>query len=131
MKITYKFVTGETMKIEVSDEIGAVILDSRRKEHADNERHRYHSAFSLSDMAYEGEVCSSPGSNPVETILNKERAEECEAKLSQLTAVQRRRYEMLNGDGMSVADIARAEHASFNSVKESLRSAQKKLDKKK
>lgn len=131
MKITYKFVTGETMKIEVSDEIGTVILNSRRKEHADNERHRYHTEFSLDDAVYEGSAFSASGSDPVETILKKERAEECEAKLSQLTAVQRRRYEMQYGDMMTVADIARAEHASFNSVKESLRSAQKKLDKKK
>lgn len=131
MKIKYKFVTGEEINVEVSEEIGTVILDSRRKEHADNERHRYHSAFSLSDMAYEGEVCKSPGSNPVETLLNKERAEECEMKLSQLTAIQRRRYEMQHGDMMTVADIARVEQTSFNSVKESIQSAQKKLDKNK
>ena len=42
MKITYKFATGETSVVEVSDEIGEIIMESRRKEHADNERHRYH-----------------------------------------------------------------------------------------
>ena len=131
MIIKYVFVTGEKAVIDVSEEFGNIILESRRKEHADNERHRYHSVFSLNDMDYDGEVCSSPGSNPVETLLYKERAEECEAKLSQLTAVQRRRYEMQHGDMMTVADIARSEGASFNSVKESLRSAQKKLDKNK
>jgi len=53
MIIKYKFATGEVTEVEVSDEIGTVILDSRREEHADNERHRYHTAFSLDDMTYE------------------------------------------------------------------------------
>ena len=50
MIIKYKFATGEVTEVEVSDEIGTVILDSRREEHASNERHRYHTAFSLDDM---------------------------------------------------------------------------------
>lgn len=41
MIIKYKFATGEVTEVEVSDEIGTVILDSRREEHANNERHRY------------------------------------------------------------------------------------------
>lgn len=53
MIIKYKFSTGEVTEVEVSEEIGTVILDSRREEHASNERHRYHTAFSLDDMDYE------------------------------------------------------------------------------
>ena len=131
MIIRYKFTTGETTEVEVPEEFGNIILESRRKEHADNERHRYHAEISLNDLTYEGSICVSQNSDPVDIILKKERAEKCEAMLSQLTAVQRRRYEMLNGDGMTVADIARSEGASFNSVKESLQSAQKKLNKNK
>ena len=41
MIIKYKFSTGEVTEVEVSEEIGTVILDSRREEHASNERHRY------------------------------------------------------------------------------------------
>lgn len=48
--------------------------------------------------------------------------------LSQLTPVQRRRFEMFES-GMKIADIARSERASFNSVKESIEAAQKKLKK--
>lgn len=47
MIIKYKFAIGKVTEVEVSDEIGTVILDSRREEHADNERHHYHTAFSL------------------------------------------------------------------------------------
>ena len=48
--------------------------------------------------------------------------------LSQLTPVQRRRF-VLFENGMSIAEIARKEKAAFNSVKESIESAQKKLKK--
>lgn len=129
MKIKYKFLTGEVTEVEVTEEIGNVILESRRKEHASVEKNRYHAAFSLNDVTYEGEVCSSLGSNPVDTLIKKERNEECNARLSKLTAVQRNRYEMLVGDEMSIADIARSENASFNSVKESIESARRKLKK--
>ena len=128
MKITYKFVTGETMKIEVADEIGTVILKSRRKEHADNERHRYHAEFSLDEAVYEGSVFSSAGSDPADVVIRKESDDECEERLSKLTPVQRRRLEKLM-DGMSIADIARSENAAFNSVRESIQSARAKLRK--
>lgn len=128
MNITYKFVTGETMKIEVADEIGTVILESRRKEHADNERHRYHAEFSLDEAVYEGSVFSSAGSDPADVVIRKESDDECEDRLSKLTPVQRRRLEKLM-DGMSIADIARSENAAFNSVRESIQSARAKLRK--
>lgn len=38
MIIKHKFATGEVTAVEVSDEIATVILDSRREEHANNER---------------------------------------------------------------------------------------------
>lgn len=42
MKIKYAFMDGTVTEVEVSDEIGAVIIDSRKAEHAQDERHRYH-----------------------------------------------------------------------------------------
>lgn len=50
----YEFVTGESVNITVSAEIAEVIYDSRRIEHARNERSRYHRAFSLDSEDYEG-----------------------------------------------------------------------------
>ena len=58
----------------------------------------------------------------------KESDKECEDRLSRLTFVQRHRVEKLM-DGMSIADIARSEGAAFNTVKESIESARKKLKK--
>lgn len=53
MKIKYEFANGEVTEVDVSGEIGTVILESRRAEHANNERHRYHAAFSVDDMEYD------------------------------------------------------------------------------
>lgn len=128
MIIKYKFVTGEVTEVEVSDEIGTIILDSRRKEHASNERHRYHAVFSLDDMDYEDKDYFSGVDNPEKAFMEKEFARKRKTMLSQLTPAQRRRFEMFEG-GMTIAEIARAENAAFNSVKESIASAQKKLKK--
>lgn len=128
MIIKYKFATGEVTEVEVSDEIGTVILDSRREEHANNERHRYHTAFSLDDMTYEDKDYFSADDNPEEALMRKESAKQRKAMLSQLTPVQRRRFEKFEDD-MSISDIARSEKTAFNSVKESIESAQKKLKK--
>ena len=90
MIIKYKFATGEVTEVEVSDEIGTVILDSRREEHANNERHPYHTAFSLDDMTYEDKDYFSAGDNPEEAFMRKGAAKQRKAMLSQLTPVQYR-----------------------------------------
>lgn len=128
MIIKYKFATGEVAEVEVSDEIGAVILDSRREEHASNERHRYHNAFSIDSMPYENLDFASSEDDTSSAFSGSEFDRYRETLLSQLTPVQRRRFVMFEG-GMTVAEIARAENATYNSVKESIASAQKKLKK--
>lgn len=55
MKITYAFADGTTSVVEVDDEIGAYIMDSRRQENNDDRRHRYHN-YSLDDVTYEGSL---------------------------------------------------------------------------
>ena len=53
MKITYKFVTGEVAEVEVSEEIGAVIVDLNRQEYNnDHKETRRH--YSLEGKVYEG-----------------------------------------------------------------------------
>ena len=54
MKISYEFVNGETTEVEVSESIGAVIIDSRRDEASDNRQERRHN-YSLDAITYEGE----------------------------------------------------------------------------
>lgn len=128
MKIKYKFATGETTEVEVSEEIGAMVIDSRRKEHADNERHRYHTAFSIDAAEYKDKDYFSTDGDSETHLIAEELSKELEAALAQLTPAQRRRFKRY-ADGVTIAEIARSEGAAFNSVKESVESARKKLKK--
>lgn len=53
MKINYTFANGETSEVEVSEEIGNVILDSRREESNLDRKERYH-CYSLDAAEFEG-----------------------------------------------------------------------------
>ena len=58
MLIKYESVTGEVTEVEVSEEIGAVIIDSRRKEENLARKERYH-CYSLEAIDYEGKEYAS------------------------------------------------------------------------
>ena len=49
MKINYTFNNGENSEVEVNEELGAVILESRRKEE-NMERNRRRRCYSLDDI---------------------------------------------------------------------------------
>ena len=54
MKIKYVFANGDVSEVEVSEEIGAIVIDSRKAEHAQQEKERYH-CYSLDAIDYEGD----------------------------------------------------------------------------
>lgn len=131
MKITYKFATGETSVVEVSDEIGEIIMESRRKEHADNERHRYHTQEYLDgenflcdeladDFNLEDEVISRIEENPRDKKIRE--------IFNTLTPIQQRRLRM-RAAGLTIEKIAEIEGTYNFSVTESLRLARKKFEK--
>ena len=126
MKVIYKFITGEKTEVEVSEEIGTVIVDSRREEHANNERHRYHTAFSLDDATYEGDTFADDSRDPQLILEAREDNTRLRKGLDTLTPIQRRRF-LKFAAGMSMAAIARSEKTAFNSVKESIEAAQKNM----
>ena len=100
----YEFVTGESVNITVSAEIAEVIYDSRRMEHASNERSRYHTAFSLDSEDYEGTnlVSEKTPDDLMEELEDREHLLDCLAHLSEN---QRQRILML-AQGMSITEIA-------------------------
>ena len=53
MKINYTFANGETSDVEVNEEIGNLVLDSRREESNQDRKERYH-CYSLDAAVYEG-----------------------------------------------------------------------------
>ena len=99
----YEFVTGESVNITVSAEIAEVIYDSRRMEHASNERSRYHTAFSLDSEDYEGTnlVSEKTPDDLMEELEDREHLLDCLAHLSEN---QRQRILML-AQGMSITEI--------------------------
>lgn len=71
MKIKYTFADGATTEVEVSEEIGAVIIDSRKAEHAQNERQRYHCPYSYDAIDYEGEEYATDDTPETEHIRSE------------------------------------------------------------
>ena len=111
MKIKYAFLDGTVTEVEVSDEIGAVIIASRKAEHAQDERHRYH-CYSYDAIDYEGEEYGACDEYAVEDDSAEQTARIREA-FSHLTATQQ--------------EIAAIEEASFQSVSESIEAGRKKF----
>lgn len=124
MKIKYAFLDGTVTEVEVSDEIGAVIIDSRKAEHAQDERHRYH-CYSYDAIDYEGEEYGSCDEYAVEDDSAEQTARIREA-FSHLTATQQRRLR-LYANGKTLREIAAIEEASFQSVSESIEAGRKKF----
>ena len=59
MKIRYEFANGEVTEVEVSEEVGAVIVESRKEEHAQQEKQRYH-CYSYDAIDFEGVEYADP-----------------------------------------------------------------------
>lgn len=126
MKISYTFANGENSEVEVNEEIGTFILDSRREEDNLGRKERYH-CYSLDAAEFEGEEmadCETP-----ETVLMRQ-LENCqiEEALGCLSEVQKRRILML-AQGLSVREIARREGKEIKTIRESIDGARKKFKK--
>ena len=122
MKIKYEFINGEKTEIEVEENIGTWILDSRRVEENLARKERYH-CYS-SDAAWEGEDYAVPDT-PESLILRKYENKRLISALGELTEVQKRRF-IKFAEGISIREIARQEGANFKSVYDSIEQARKK-----
>lgn len=120
MKIKYESVTGEIKEVEVSEEIGAVIIDSRKAEHAQNEKQRYH-CYSLDAIDYEGLEYAE---KELTDDFPEEKKTKVRAAFAKLTPTQKRRTLMLS-KGISMHEIARKENVDFKSVWQSIEGARK------
>lgn len=129
MLIKYEFANGDVSEVEVSDEIGAMIIESRKAEHAQAERERKH-CYSLDAVDYEGLEYGY-----YDDYEKEEREAEAKRRrkllnegFSKLTQAQKRRL-LLYIRGKTLREIAEIEGASFQSVDESIKAAQKKFSK--
>lgn len=124
MKIKYVFQNGEEIDVEVSEEIGNIILDSRREEENLARKERYH-CYSLDAAEFEGEDYADPDT-PETVLLSRLEGKHIAETLDGLSEVQKRRLQLL-AQGLSVREIARREGRDIKTVRESIEGAKKKF----
>lgn len=126
MLIRYEFCTGEVDAVEVTEEIGTVIVDSRREEASlDRKEHRH--CWSIDAMTYEGiELADTDAEDDDPYGLQEELGESVRQAFAKLSCVQRRRLQML-ADGLSIREISRIEGKNFKTVYESISAGRKKF----
>ncbi len=122
MKINYTFANGETSEVEVEEEIGNIILDSRRKESNLDRKERYH-CYSMDAAAFEG--MDYADEKTPEKLLEQKTADRHVADiLAELPEIQKRRL-LLYAEGKSLREIARMEGVDHKAVKKSIEAAKK------
>lgn len=124
MKIEYRFNDGTVSKIEVSDDIGEFILESRRKESNLDKKESRHD-YSLDAVDFEG--IEYADKETVEDVLSKKESQrKTEVFLTYLTDKQRNRIELLM-DGCSYREIARIEGVDHKQVIKSIKAVREKF----
>ncbi len=129
MKIKYEFVNGDVSEVEVSEEIGMVISDSRREEDSKERTNRRY-CYSFDALKYGDKDIYVPFNDITpETIeVHKEDNRKIHEAFSSLSEIQQRRLLML-ASGMSMRKIARKEKVSYMTIYESIDMARKKFKK--
>lgn len=126
MLIKYTFADGTVSEVEVDEELGNLIMESRQDEENLARKERYH-CFSVESSVYEGKELST--NDTPEKILQLKidnvRKEKLFADaMDSLSEIQRRRLLMLI-DGLTLEEIGRCEGVSFHSVAKSIWEAKK------
>lgn len=125
MKINYKFADGTIAEVEVSEDIGTFIVDSRRLEDNLERKERYHT-YSLDAIVYEGEEYAAE-ETPESECLRAELNKQLQKALSTLTDTQKRRL-LMAAEGLSYREIARREGVSdHKKIIKSIEAARKKI----
>ena len=104
MKINYTFANGETSDVEVNEEIGNLILDSRREESNQDRKERYH-CYALDAAVYEGRDYAD-GETPESALFLQLENQRIKEAFGRLSEVQRRRL-LMAAEGLFLREIAR------------------------
>ncbi|MBQ5564616.1 MAG: hypothetical protein IIT39_14690 [Clostridia bacterium] len=126
MKIKYTFDNGENSEVEVNEEIGAVILESRRKEE-NMERNRRRRCYSLDDVDFEGDDFADDRT-PESLFMEQLDNEHIKETLDKLSDLHRRRLLML-AQGLTIREIAKIEGVTVRAVFDSIEKAKEAFKK--
>lgn len=131
MFIEYKLGDGSVAIVEATEEVAAFISEEHRTTENKDRQYRYYAPYSIDALIYEG--MDYADTDTPETIYlgyeEEDDDERMEKYLSSLSKVQRRQVEMLL-EGKTIAEIARIENKDESSIRESIKSAGKRLKKK-
>ena len=126
MKITYKFVTGEVAEVEVSEEIGAVIVDLDRQEYNnDHKETRRH--YSLEGKVYEGMDYAAEDSGLEALFAGPTDEERLHAAIRQLSPDQQEMVRAIYFENVSVNDYAARTGVTQSAISHRLQTVKKKL----
>ena len=120
MKISYRFVTGEVVEVEVGDDVGKVVLEFRKNEGSNNRYQRLVEERLRTDRTnpYCKNNCVGDEKTELEERVNK--------AFDSLTEIQQIRLEKV-ADGCSEREIAKQEGRNSKTIGESIDSARKKF----
>jgi RNA polymerase sigma-70 factor (ECF subfamily) len=127
VKILYQFADGKISEIEVSDELGELLLGLDRQEQ-NNDRRETRRHVSLSGMDYEGGLFASDSDTADQAALNME-LDSLRRAMDALSPRQRDLVRKVFFEGRSIASVAREEKVDESSVRERLRHIYKKIKK--
>ena len=128
MKITYKFVTGEVTEVEVSEEIGAVIIDLDRLDYnTDQKETRRH--YSLEGKVYEGMDYAAEDSGLEALFAGPTDEERLHAAIRQLSPDQQEMVRAIFFENVSVNDYAARMGVTQSAISHRLQTVKKKLKK--
>ena len=128
MKITYKFVTGEVAEVDVSEEIGAVIVDLDRQEYNnDHKETRRH--YSLEGKVYEGMDYAVEDSGLEALFAGPTDEERLRTAIQQLTSDQQEMVQAIYFENVSVNDYAARMGVTQSAISHRLQTVKNKLKK--
>ena len=128
MKIKYEFVTGESVEIEIEDNIGEVSIeldnDIYNSDHRETRRHN-----SVEDMKERGNQLTD-GSTDISTIIEQqEMRKDLIRALNKLLPQQRELIHKVFIEGRSMADIAREECVTAKGIQNRINKIKTQLKK--
>lgn len=128
MNIKYEFVTGETLEIEVSDDIGEVSIELDREIYNSNKREtRRHKSYS--DNNDKMEVLEDLSVNVEAAVESNVIKENLSKAISQLNRHQRELVQKIIYQGLSETEVAREMGVSQQAISKQLKVIYKNLKK--
>ena len=127
MKIEYRFVTGEKVTAEISDEFKDVVIKLDKEEYNCNRKEtRRHKSLSLSDKSIENMSLSSDICDDVFKNIDKEKLHNA-IPLLKPDEQELINKIYLNKTKLSISDYAKLANVSQNAIKQRLKRTRKKL----